>query len=114
MEQPRTRTLYRAVRTNPPTDRDYVTLQERKGNPPADLPDEQRRSWDALSFYDTADGVRRMAAEIRGPWKFVARYEIPLDVTDLSWEESIEPGHYDVRGNTETLKRCLSNEIEPI
>jgi len=55
-----------------------------------------------------------MAAEIRGPWRFVARYEIPLDVTDLAWEESIEPGHYDVRGNKETLKRCLANDIEPI
>jgi hypothetical protein len=93
LETSRTRTLYRAVKSNPPTDQDYVTLQERKGDPPDDLPEDRRKSWDALSFYDTPEGVRRMAAEIRGPWKFVARYEISLDVSDLIWEESIEPGH---------------------
>lgn len=72
-----------------------------------------RKSWDALSFYTTPEGVRRMAEEIPAIGEFVARYDIPLDA-GITWEETIEPGHFDIRGDKETLKRCLTDCIEPI
>jgi hypothetical protein len=101
------------VRRNPPDDRDYVTPQERKGDPPPEFTAEERRSWDALSFYDAENGVRRMAQNVRGPWKFIARYDIPVGA-GITWEESIEPGHYDVRGDKELLKRCLTDDVVPL
>jgi hypothetical protein len=107
------RSLYRGVKTNPPTDRDYVTIKERKGEPPAGLPEEERRSWDALSFYDTEDGVREKARQIPGVGRFIARYDFPPDA-GVTWEQTLEPGHYDVRGDKEAIKRCLTSQIVPV
>jgi hypothetical protein len=107
------RSFYRAVKSNPPADRDYVTPQERRGDPPPHLSDEERRSWDALSFYDTKEGVRHQARLIPAIGKFVARYDIPHNV-GITWEQTIAPGHYDIRGDKDVLKSCLTDDIEPI
>lgn len=110
MEPSTTHTFYRAVKKNPPGDKDYVTNQERKGDPPPTLSPEERRSWDALSFYDSEEGVRRLARQFPGVWRFIARYEIPEN-TGLTWEETIEPGHYDIRGDKAELKRYLGDVV---
>jgi hypothetical protein len=107
------RAFYRAIRSNPPTDRDYVTPHERRGDPPPHLSAEEQRSWDALSFYDTKEGVRRQARLVPAIGRFIARYDIPIDA-GITWEQTIAPGHYDVRGDKETLKRCLTDDIEPL
>jgi hypothetical protein len=59
-------TFYRVTKTNPPTDRDYVTRFERLGEPPEDLPEEVRESWYAYSAFDSEDGAREQARQVRG------------------------------------------------
>jgi hypothetical protein len=112
-DRERVYSFYRAVKSNPPTDRDYLTPQERRGDPPSHLGEIERRSWDALSFYDTKDGVRQQARLIPAIGKFIARYDIPLDA-GITWEQTIAPGHYDIRGDRGMLKRCLTDDIEPL
>lgn len=111
--QSKVRTLYRAVKKNPPSEKDYITRQERTGDPPPDCPPEVRRSWDALSFYNTPEGVRKQAAIVPAIGRFVARYDIPEGI-GITFEETVEPGHFDVRGEKEILKRCWTGDIEPI
>lgn len=104
------RSFYRIVKKNPPTDRDYVTPQERRGDPPTELPEDQRRSWDALSFYDSEAGARAQAVQVPGIGKFIARYDIPLDA-GITWEQTLGPGYYDLRGDTAEIKRYLTSYI---
>ena len=59
MEARPARIFYRATKRYPPTDKDYVTRQERLGNPPEDIPQEVRKSWDALSFFDSEEALER-------------------------------------------------------
>lgn len=113
MERSRTRTFYRALKKNPPTDRDFMTPREQRGEPPETLTPEQRRSWESLTFYDTKEGVRRQAASVPGIGKHVARFELPEDA-GIAWEETLHPGHFDVRGDREVIKRALTEDIEPI
>lgn len=107
------RSFYRAVKKYPPADREYLTPQEGRGDPPAHLTDEQKQSWDALSFFDTEEGVRQQAREVHGIGKFIVRYDIPEDA-GMTWTASLGPGHYDIRGDKETLKRCLTDYVVPI
>jgi hypothetical protein len=78
-DQPRVRTFYRAVKKYPPRERDYLTPQEVRGDPPEHLAEEQRFSWDALSFFDSEVGVRQQAREVPGIGTFIVRYDIPED-----------------------------------
>ncbi|MGH2532899.1 MAG: hypothetical protein ACRDJW_11430 [Thermomicrobiales bacterium] len=90
-----------------------MSRQERQGDPPADATEEERRSWDALSFFDTEEGARQMALQIPALGKFIARYDFPADA-GVVWEQTIAPGHFDIRGDQEIIKRCLSDHIVPV
>jgi hypothetical protein len=81
--------------------------------PPDHLNTEQRAPWDALSFYDSVEGVRQQAREVPGIGKYIVRYDIPEGV-GITWTPSLGPGHDDIRGDKETLKRCLTNEVLPV
>lgn len=110
----RTRTVfYRVTKDNPPTDRDYVTRFERLGEPPADLPREVRESWSAHSAYDTIAGAREQALQVRGIGKYIFRYDIPVG-TGLRWKQTLGPGHFDIWGDKEELKRCLTGYVADV
>jgi len=110
VSRPAIRSFYRAAKKYPPTDRDYLTPQERRGDPPEHLTPEQRRSWTALSAYDTEEGVRRQHRLLRPPGlgKHVVRYDIP-EGSGITWEQTIAPGHFDLRGDPEELKHYLTD-----
>jgi hypothetical protein len=101
------RSFYRVAKSYPPTDEDYVTRQERDGDPPGHLSEEVRRSWDGLSAYDTVEGARRQARRFPRLGRFIVRYDIP-EGSAVTWEQSLGPGHYDLRGDKDELKRCLT------
>lgn len=113
MEKSSVQTFYRIVKKNPPVDRDLLTHQERRGDPPPDFPEAVRKSWDALSFFDTEEGARQAAQANPHLGKFIARFDIPMG-SGITWEETIESGHYDVRGSRDELKRCLTSYIVPV
>ena len=41
----------------------------------------------------------------------IVRYDIP-DGSGITWEQSGEPGHYDLRGDAEELKHYLADVVE--
>jgi hypothetical protein len=106
-EQRRVRSFYRVAKNYPPMDQDYVTRQERDGDPPAHLSREIRRSWDALSAYDSEEGARRQAQRFPKLGRFIVRYDVP-EGAGVTWEQTLGPGHYDLRGDKDELKRYLA------
>jgi len=106
----RTFSVYRVAKRPQPTEREYLTPRDKLGDPPADATEEKKRSWDALSAFDTAEGARRQAEQYTHLGRYVVRYDIPED-SGLTWERSGEPGHLDLRGDAEELKRYLSPDF---
>ncbi len=103
-------TFYRVTKSHPPSDRDYVTRYERLGEPPADLPEEVRASWCAFSAFDTEEGAREQAKQVRGLGKYIVRYDIP-EGAGIRCQQTLGPGHYDLWGDTEELKRYLTGFV---
>jgi len=102
-------TLCRAAKRVPLGDDEYLTWQEKKGDPPPHYPEPVRKSWDALSSYDTEERMRAKALENPRLGKFIIRYNIPAGA-GVSWTPSIEEGHYDLRGDKEELERYRDPE----
>jgi hypothetical protein len=100
------KTFYRACKTNPPTDKDYVLLFERKGHPSPELPEELRASYYAFSAYDSVAGLKEQIRQIPGMGRHIFRYDIP-EGSGITWKQTLGPGHYDLFGDKEDLKRYL-------
>jgi hypothetical protein len=106
VEKRTVKTFCRATKRNPPTGKDYVTRQDRQGDPPPGVDEETQRSWDALSFYDSIEGIKGQIRLVPSIGKFIARYDIPEGV-GITWEETSPPGHYDIRGDAEEIAQYL-------
>ncbi|MGH2616744.1 MAG: hypothetical protein ACRDJC_16035 [Thermomicrobiales bacterium] len=106
MEARPARIFYRATKRYPPTNKDYITRQERLGDPPEDEDEEVRKSWDALSFFDSVEALEQQIREIPAIGRHMCRYRIPENA-GITWEASGNPGHFDLRGDKEVLKECL-------
>lgn len=104
------KTFYRATKRFPPTDKDYVTRQERQGDPPPEVSREIRESWDALSFYDSLEGIERQIRRVPAIGRHIVRYDIP-DGIGITWTETQPPGHFDIRGDKELLKQCMVDRV---
>lgn len=110
MEGPAVRSFYRIVRSDPPGDRDLQTHQDRRGDPPAEFPEDVKRSWDALSVFNTLEGARRAGEQAPHLGKFIARFDIPEGV-GVTLEQTGEESHYDLRGDKEILMNCLTGVV---
>jgi len=102
-----TKRLYRAAERYPPRDREYRTPAAQGRQPQPDAPEQERRSWDALSAWDTPEAAMRIARGSR-----LARYVMSFDIPGncgVTYEPSGEPGHFDIRGDLEELKRYLTD-----
>ena len=107
------KTFYRVTKKNPPSDKDYVTPQERRGDPPESLSDEEKESWSAFSAYDTEDGARKQALQVPGIGKYIFRYEIP-EGCGITWKQTLGPGHYDLRGDKDVLRSCEAGYVADV
>jgi len=107
------RSFYRAAKHYPPKDDAYLTLQDRKGDPPADYPEAVKRSWDALSAFDSEQGVREATEEAPHIGKLIVRFDVP-EGAGVTWEQTGPPGHYDLRGDMGFLKRCLTDFVAKV
>jgi hypothetical protein len=98
----KTKRLYRAAERYPPAVRGRQL--------PPDASEETRRSWDALSAWDTLEAVMAVARK-----SVSARYVVWFDIPDgcgVTCEPSGEPGHFDIRGDLQGLKRYLAGRVE--
>jgi len=111
VEDTNVRSFYRVAKRNPPADREYLTPFDKLGPPADDDPEEKRRSWDALSAFDSEDGARRQAIQYTHLGRRIARYDIP-EGAGITWEQSGEAGHYDLRGDKDELKRYLTDVVD--
>lgn len=102
----KTKRLYRAAERYPPANREYRSSAAKGRQPPPDASEELLRSWDALSAWDTPEAALRVA---RGSVsaRYVVCFEIPDDC-GVIYEQSGEPGHFDIRGDMEELKGYLT------
>ena len=102
-----TKRLCRAAERNPPADREYRTPAAKGRQIPLDASAEERRSWDALSAWDTPEAAMQVARRSLSA-RFVVCFDIPHDVP-VTYEPSGPPGHFDLRRDLETLKRYLAD-----
>lgn len=100
------RSFYRIARRYPPADEEYLSLQERKGDPPADASDEVKRSRSALSAFDSEAGARAMARKRPRLGTLIVRYDIPIGAA-ITWEKTLGPGHFDLRGEQRGAQAIL-------
>lgn len=103
-----TRSFYRVATRFPPKDRSYQTQFARRGPPDPALPDHIKSNWDALSAFDTEEGARRAAQAAPHLGTLIVRYDIPEN-SGITWIQSGPDGHYDLSGDLEFLKACLSD-----
>lgn len=75
---------------------------------PADASAEMRGSWDALSAWDTLEAAVAFAG-LMSSARCVVWYDIPEN-SGVTYEPSGVPGHFDIRGDFEELKRYLSSD----
>lgn len=102
------RYFYRVTKRVPPEDDFYDRPREKYDIIPAGLSDEDKRAWDAWSFYTSESGARH-CGEVRthlGGWS--VRFQIP-EGSGLSWDKSDETGHVNIRGYKDTLGRCFDH-----
>lgn len=102
-----TKRLCRAAERYPPADREYRTPASRGRKLPEGASEALRRSWDALSAWDTVNAAMEVARR-----SVSARYVVCFDIPDdcrVTYEPSGPPGHFDIRGDMEELKRYLSD-----
>lgn len=107
------KSFYRVTKTDPPTAVDYQTRFDREGPAPANLSPEVKESWDAYSAFDTSEGAIAMARRFKRLGRYICQYDIPED-RGIKWEQTIAPGHYDLRGHSEILKQCLVGCVEEL
>lgn len=69
-----------------------------------------RRSWDALSAFDTDEGTRRQARRVPRLGRYSIRNDIPSDC-NIIVEQTLGPGHYDIRGDKHELHGYLADFV---
>jgi hypothetical protein len=109
----RFRSFYRIAKSVPPTDADYRTQRDFRGDPPTDSSEEELWSWDAYSSFDTEAGARRQGRRIPRLGRYIVRYDI-LDGNGIEIRQTFGPGHYDLRGTKEELHRYLSDFVAEV
>jgi len=104
------RSFFRIVKTFPPDNDDYLTPREKGRKPKPGWSDAEIRSLDALSSWDPEAGARLIGKAFPKAGSFIARYDIPAGA-GVWWEPIGEPGHHDLRGDYEELRRYLSPDF---
>ena len=101
MTDPGYRLLHRIVRTDPPTQDDFVSNAAEGRPPPAD-PD-RRAVWDGLSVYSTEAQARRKrrASPILGP--YIAVLRVPTDGSVRIERTLVGDGHHTIWGEPDRL-----------
>lgn len=98
--------FYRVAKRFPPDDDEYRSLRDRRGDAPEHYPADVRGAWDALSAWDSAERARRAARRAPHLGTLIIRYDVS-EGAGITWTPSLKPGHYSLRGDIASLKRCL-------
>jgi hypothetical protein len=107
MSQPRS--LYRTVKSNPPTRDDFLSY-ERLGKP---MPksQEQIRRWRGVSTFETPDQARRIALANPSQGGFIAEVAIPTDGRITYERTGKNAGHYTIWGDADEIVQCVISVV---
>jgi hypothetical protein len=105
------RILYRIVKTNPPTDADFVSFGAQ--GRPAPAGPELARLWWGVSVYDSERGARKTAQRRAHLGRYVAQLEIPDDAPVRVERTGHGVGHHTVWAEPATLLAYVA-EVSPI
>ena len=107
------RTLYRIVRTNPPTVADFLS-HERRGQPiPRNVTPELRESWTGVSMHDTREASRAVQRRFPRIGSFIAALMVEDEAPVRVKQTGTDPHHYDVWAEPgELLARVVA--VDPI
>ena len=100
-------TFYRVVRSNPPTEADFLSDRERGRPEPADV--RLLRLMDGLSVFDSEDRARGKAVRYPSLGSFIAALDIPAGDDRFRFERTTTSrGHYTLWGDPATLQRLVT------
>jgi hypothetical protein len=103
-------TLYRVAKEYPPSADELRSPEEAKRKQPAPLSEEDRASWDALSLWDSEEGARKIGQKYPKAGSLIVRFDIP-EGSGLRCVPHGPPGHFDLRGDKEELRRYLASDF---
>jgi len=95
-------TFYRVVKANPPTERDFLSMQALGRRLRVDTP-ENRRFSAGVSVYATLDGVRFLVERFPQMGAFAAVLEVEASEAIRIEQTTPDPDHYTLWGSPETL-----------
>ena len=99
-------TFYRIVRTDPPTETDFLSHKALGRRLRHDTP-EYRRSWEGISVYDTLEAARENRARFPRLSGFIAELEI-AEGGPIAYAKTLtDPNHYDVWGAPAALLQMV-------
>jgi hypothetical protein len=105
------RTFWRIVRTNPPSEADFLS-NEAKGLHPRDDDAETLRLWSGIPAFATLTQARRMARRVPSLGDFVAELSIPDDPA-VRIERTLGRGHHTLWGDANRLLTSVVR-VEPV
>jgi hypothetical protein len=103
-------TFYRIVKTNPPTEADFLSHAARGLPLRRDTP-ESRRSWERVSVYDSLERARSIVARFPAIGAFIAELEIEPDGSVAYEQSGDDPHHFDVDGPPDRLLRTVRRVV---
>jgi hypothetical protein len=106
--------FYRLVKNNPPHRQDFISNQEKRGQPRSALPSHLKPLWSGISLHQTEAQSRRQAAELPRLGKYLAELQIPDDAAQsIRWERTIphNDGHFTLWGDADSLLACVVRVI---
>lgn len=102
--------LFRILKSNVATRRDFMSNQEKRGHPRPELPPHLRPLWSGISVHQTEAQSRRQAVELPRLGKYLAELHLPEDETQsFRWERTIphNDGHVTLWGDADSLLACV-------
>jgi hypothetical protein len=90
-------TFYRVVKSNPPTEDDFLSHRARGVRLRRDTP-ENRRLWEGVSVTNTSETSRRLAERFPTMGHFVAVIELPEHASVIFEQTTDVPSHYTLWG----------------
>jgi hypothetical protein len=103
-----TLSLFRIVRTNPPTDEDFKSYIALGLRPPLSLSSEHLRQWEGISVFATESQARKQARRYPHLGRFIAECVIAVGAdVEVRRTNPRSPGHHTAWAAPEALKSAV-------
>ena len=95
-------TFYRIVKTDPPTEADFLSYRALGIPLRRDTP-ELRRSWEGVSVYDTMEAALAIVVQFPRIGRFIAELSLAENGPVRFEQTSVNPRHYDLWGDASDM-----------